>query len=494
MDRAFVRSPRAAAPAVLAAALSASAAILSACAFVPPEGETASVVLSLGGSESRAVDAGWPGGRLPLFSSVSVVVSGPGFDPVERTFADPRGDIEVQVPVGPLRTVAVRAVPDWAAVAAARPEDPRPVLALHYGAAATIPAVLRGSNRVALPLRAVTEIPLPNVGGSQNWHLAFADKVDSSAPTRTMPLAGLTRDSDFEFDRFGRLYVSRFGATGEFGIFRYTDLAQPGEVVSEVQATSLALAQDSGRLYAWYDGDGIFFRLLVLSETDVPLAPYSIGLALPDRYSLAPGGVAAAPDGTVFFPVLDNLDPQNPVRGIARASVGNLQAAAGKTATATVLAFASGLALGLDPVDGVSLEIYDLAWHEGYLYVAAGSRNPYWMSPAANSYCRGKIVQVEAATLALPRELGWRPDAQRLPLDGDPAGTAFFSPVRFLALAPRRLVVADEGFYWDGLVNGNHYVDVDRAIAVDTATWKIDGSRPQGEVAFFESYSSIYVC
>jgi hypothetical protein len=86
-------------------------------------------------------------------------------------------------------------------------------------------------------------------------------------------------------------------------------------------------------------------------------------------------------------------------------------------------------------------------------------------------------------------ETGWNEDA--VPSDGDDA--TFYGPIRFVGLAPKKLYVADEGFYWSG-VGGSALQDVDRVVEIDLEPEAVSGIGQRGAVVFFSKYTDIVLC
>ena len=116
------------------------------------------------------------------------------------------------------------------------------------------------------------------------------------------------------------------------------------------------------------------------------------------------------------------------------------------------------------------LEIRDMTVKDERLYVLAGQNVGYGVPH------HGKLVEIDLSSLLKTRELGWT----SADYPTDPA-TQLYGPQRFIALAPRKLIVADEGSDGSG--------DVDRVVEFDLESWTISDIGLDGVVTFFNSYA-----
>jgi hypothetical protein len=112
------------------------------------------------------------------------------------------------------------------------------------------------------------------------------------------------------------------------------------------------------------------------------------------------------------------------------------------------------------------LNIRDMVVRDDMLYFIVGKNNPYDH--------RGKLVEVDTKTFVKTRELGWSASA----IVSDPS-SQFIGPKRFIALKPRHLVIADEGYF-----EGNQ----NRVVEIDVDQWLISGIGLSNVVDFFSSY------
>jgi len=427
---------------------------LSACApFVSTSGEGAIQIYFGAPTGARALSDP-PFTELPVFSGITIKVSGPGMDPVEFTVDATQTSFTAMVPGGSNRTVELYAPVDWAAtydrLFALYPTNmpALPTLVKAYGATTTIDVV--PGQRVTAVLRlevAETKILLPDAYYSSYLHVA--DGLHPVAAPMVTSLYSYS-NSDYEFDRYGRLLYS----TGTVHRAQNENDSAPGSLV--LSGDSLAFDSASNVLYAWYDGDGT--NLNGYDYGSESPAQYQINE--PSGYSFGIGSVAVDAHGYVYVPLYQYSSEST---GIGKISVG---APSGGYADTQVLAYQPLTALGLeDP-----LEIRDMTVKDGRLYVLAGQNVGYGVPH------HGKLVEIDPSSLQRLRELGWT----SADYPTNPA-TQFYGPQRFIALAPRKLIIADEG--------SNGSTDVDRVVEVDLSDWQIRDIGLDGEVTFFNSYA-----
>ena len=102
------------------------------------------------------------------------------------------------------------------------------------------------------------------------------------------------------------------------------------------------------------------------------------------------------------------------------------------------------------------------------------------------SKSRGKLVAISCSSLSFNFEIGWSGDDNRFPTNSE---KQFFGPRRFLAIAPRKLIIMDDGFIVG--VPYAAYVDKDRMIEIDLEN-RIVAALGQDDSTDFIKYSDIY--
>lgn len=140
---------------------------------------------------------------------------------------------------------------------------------------------------------------------------------------------------------------------------------------------------------------------------------------------------------------------------------------------------------GLAVMDEFSLEVSDMYAADGVLYVAAcqTSTDEY----SSNCYSRGKVIAFDTATMTKLWETGWRGDDVHYPTEKD---ALLVGPRRFVAVSPKKLYVADDGYY---LGDDKLCRDVDRVVEIDTADGTITAMGLDGAVPFFDTFDGTYV-
>jgi hypothetical protein len=439
------------------------AAIALSCAPSPVRQDNGKVTIVLGGSAGgvRALSTGWPDSTLPIFSSVKIKVSANDMADVETTFTSPGNSISLTVPAGNNRLVEISAVPDWVATASARPNAQLPTFAKSYGGSAKVDLTSGGTATAAITLALTeTKILLPDYTTGNT--LQFASELSSSAVIESFQFGGnspyqINSDSDFQFDNRGYLYLN-----GPQGIYRYSRVNGEftSEVVSDWLSGDLAYDAPRNRLYNFYDGDGA--GLLLFDVTESTMTQYEV-VSPDDSYNFSAGSVAVDKDGYIYVPLRRYINDV-PNYYIAKLSLGDLVDIVFGTQLVAIADFES---LGL--TDGTNLQVEDMTVTDGKLYIAAGEHDYY------GTYHRGKIVEVSTSNMAKLREFGW----SNTSLPNAPS-KQFYGPKRFLGLAPRKLIIADEG-----AVSG---VDIDRIAVVDLDSGTISGTYFENAVSFFATY------
>ena len=467
------------------AILTASAASLS-CSSALVERGLSTIVIQTSPPVGRALSGGWTMGEgtLPSFSSITVTVRGSGQDPVVGTFVDPSGAISLTVRPGSGLSVSVSATPDWAATAVRYPDAQLPVLVSGYSGSAVIDAPANATVSATISLApATTRIPVPNPSG--NWQLGVVDSLYSQS-LEMYQVSGLSSDTHFAFDKSGLLYASLpngdVPGVGVFGTHLDTGPYDSIQFNPDYPVGSIALCSASNRIYSLcsVEIEGTFnYYFQFVDLDDETLTPYDVTLDTPyafDEY-IDCGTLAVDALGYLYVPAYES---STETYGILRFSVGE---PSGGTAMAAPVAFASLEELGLGywydgGVAGMvfnSLAIEDMTIANGVLVVALSDINPaqtYDYSSerlAGAAVCRGKIVALGLNPLRYLWETGWRDELDRRPESPDAPG--LFAPRRFLAVAPKRLYLLDEGFYVDvskySAETWYPFEDVDRIVAID---------------------------
>lgn len=435
----------------------ATALIATACApFVSTGGEGAIQIFFGTPTGSRALSDP-PFTELPVFSAITIKVSGSGMEPVEFTVDASQTSFTAMVPGGSDRRIELYAPVDWDATDSMLATiygagiPPQPTLVKAYGATTTLNVV--PGQRVTAVLRlevAETKILLPDAYNSSQLYIADdLHSVPYLADAALDAYSGI----DYEFDRYGRFIYSA-------GSVFYAVNVNAGNPVSlGLQGSNLAYDKSRDWLYSWYDDDGTAFYGYSFVET----SPSPFEISGPSGYGYSSGSVAVDAAGFVYIPVYQN---ETELEGIAKVSI---DAPSGGYAASQVIIFSSLDSLGLAP----PLDIRDMTVKDGKLYVLAGENDSYL------GIHHGKVVEIDLATLTRNRELGWtNSDTPTSP------STQFYGPQRFIALAPRKLIFADEGY--DGTSN------VDRVVEVDLDSWSISAIGLEGAVSFFNDYMYAY--
>lgn len=460
----------------LIATLVATALIATACApFVSTSGEGAIQIFFGTPTGSRALSDP-PFTELPVFSAITIKVSGSGMEPVEFTVDATQTSFTAMVPGGSNRRVELYAPVDWDATVAAYSEyiSLMPTLVKAYGATTTIDVV--PGQRVSAVLKlevAETKILLPDVVAGTVTSVGDLAAVPDVPTDYTN--AGLSQSSDYEFDKYGRLYV-----TGN-NVVRYSYLGDPSPDSSIVGwATSLAMDKQRNRLYMIGDGSLAFADL-----SSAP--PVIVSIALPNGYYLGSNGLAVDGDGSVY---VDGYDPSDSP-SIIKLSIGS---PVGSNAISVVLSSIVLESLHLTYFEAgyqYPFSIQDMTVTDSILYVLASDMNAPSGGPSSgfdtSSKSRGKLVAISCASLSFVFELGWSGDANRFPANPQ---TQFFGPRRFVAVAPRKLIILDDGFTV-GVIPYYPYVDQDRVIEIDLDDQSVVAIGQDG-VTDYIKYSSFY--
>lgn len=470
------------------AILAASAASLS-CSSALVERGLSTIVIQTSPPVGRSLSGGWTMGEetLPSFSSITVTVRGSGQDPVVGTFADPSGAISLTVRPGSGLSVSVSATPDWEATAVRYPDAQLPVLVSGYSGGAVVDAPANGTVSATVSLApAATRIPVPNPNG--DLKLGVADSL-SSQSLSTYDLVDVTIDSQVAFDKSGLLYVSMYGNVGVFG----AALGNPYSTVQfEYDIMDFALCSATNRVYGVYSSDGYVVRFVDLDDAE-PTAADAMSM---DAYQIQQGGIAVDALGYLYVPA---YELSTEASGILRFSVGE---PLNGIAEATPIAFATSEDLGLgywyDNGDAgtvfSAMDIQDMTIANGVLVIALTEMYPYTYDDlgAPDPVGRGIVVGIDPNSLKRIWTCAEIDDLS--PNYPDDPTTQLYGPMRFLAVAPKRLYVLDAGFTWSGVTN-TYLENVTRAVAIDLETGAIAETGLNGQVDYFETdYSTYYLC
>ena len=449
-------------PAILAVIVAAFS--VASCASHVSKSASGTIKLTLGGG--RGLEAGWPGGTVPAFSSVVVSVSAADMDTITKTVSGSTGNITLELPAGKDRLVQVEAVPSAGGGA--------PYFALAYAGSATVDLEEGKTTTAAIALTlAKTKILLPDVS---MMYLYTADSM-TGARSSIGYYNYYGEYSDFEFDQYGRVYM-----LGMSGFNRNADLEMTGHdsiTPGNCDDYGLAFAPSQNRLYYFYDTDNNELQYADISQAE----PVGVWVYHPSEVMYFQRVVAADEAGSVYACSFMEVANQEKV---VKMNVGSETAG---YADATQLLSVPYSDIGLTS-GGAPLTVQDLYAKDGVLYIAASEVNAADLYPADNAFSRGKVIALRTSDFSKLWETGWSGDANKLPTN--PA-TQFYGPVRFVAIAPKRVYVADDGFSWDGLKGGLHYTDVDRVVELDAETGTFQAIGLDGAVSFFSEYSGTYV-
>ena len=447
-----------------AMSLAAAAAllVLASCELALGPRSEGTIVLNLGGGPSSRAFSDPPFRGLPVFSSVTVTVSGSGMPTASQTVPGTATSVTLQVPAGPARKVEVYAVPDWAATALQVP-DPLPTLAKAYGGTAIVDVAGGQKANVSMDMDVVeTKIVLPDSWGNSK----IADTMGGPSNV-VVGFPSISPDSDFEFDRYGRLYVTSADGMDRFRDFGGSD----AEYNLEYANMRIAYDMKNERMYFLYDSEGFSVRYLDLREGLVydVIAPPNVTIQGWDQNY----GLAVDDDGFVYVGAT-YVPEAIAFNAIVKLAIGTPGA---ETADSQLAGYASHVALGLEQEDGYFLIVQDMRVQEGSLYIAAGEHGPEYINSTLH---HGKIVQVRLSDMSKVREIGW---SETTPIPNP--STQLYGPKRFLAIMPRKLIVADEGFIYVDVTR----VEIDRVVEVDLESWSLSRIGLEGEVTFFATYA-----
>lgn len=455
-----------------AAALLAMSLILASCAAFGARGGTGTVRVALGGGTGAKAGNVNPG-FLPIFTSLTVTVSGPDMSPVSATVSLDNVTIDatnyqtferllsasLEVPAGSGRVVEIYAVPDWDLTelyySLMTPTNAYnyPTFVKAYGGSSTVNVNASGTTNVSIRLEAAeTKILLPDSAENASYIYA-ADSVFDTAPAQTQVY--LDSGRDLEFDRYGYLYASDAD-----GIMKYSNPEDPDGSDTDhsgLPETDSPLAYDKTNdqfYFYYYDIDANYLRNS-LTNSNIIFADSS--------WSFRDFSLAVDPSGYVYASL--NNAGYGPC--IARLSV------SGTTATVVAAASYESLGLTVGMVEISQLTVSDMQVKDGRLYIAAGEHQPN------SSLHHGKIVEARLSDLAWLREIGWADATETTPIP-DPS-KHFYGPTRFVALAPRKLIFADEGIIGDT-------IDINRVVEVDLDTWSVSGVSAELSLTLFANY------
>jgi hypothetical protein len=456
--------------------------------------KTATIVIATSpATGSRALTDGWPMGGLPVFSDITVSV----LDSDGNEMLLPRepvvsgNSITVTVVAGKNLTLVVDAAPDWDATAAAYDtyEGGFPMLVNMYSGRKIFSVNAGATTAVTIELATGgTKILLPMLSSVASSALGIADSFTSSTINTTYDFSDLSIQSYFSYDRYGHLLLSRNDT-----VYAYSDLSSAfASYYFGSGLTDIVLSEASNRLYGLLESDGFILEFLDLDDSE----PVAASITIPSGYSLSGYGVAADGLGRVYVPAYYDASNSD---GILRLSVddldGTLTAASGFVSLESIGLQYTVYYVGGD-IGTETLQIEDMRVVNGILYILGSQvTSSYSISGISsdNAYSRGKIVAVDTSTMKKLWETGWN-SSRNFP-SSDTDSSIFAGPRRFVAMAPKRLYVLDDGFGWldHGLSETIDVSEVNRVIEIDTARGAIVSSTIfTGEYSVVPDYLYLY--
>jgi len=276
--------------------------------------------------------------------------------------------------------------------------------------------------------------------------LNTADSISDAGSTASSIF--FTKDYDLEYDRYGYLYLSNQGGIVQY----YAPEDADGNFASgHLGAPVCPLAYDkTNDQFYFFDSN---YDLYVSSDGAASISLSDSNFTSWWDYVLAvdkSGYVYASAGGGAETPYIVKLSVSGSV--------------------ATVVASVPYSSLGLSDGTYGNLALEDMTVKDGKLYIAAAEHYDDSGSPLHH----GKIVEVELSDLSKSREIGWSSTTPTNPQ------TQFYGPSRFIAIAPRKLIVSDEGF---------DSGQIDRVVEVDLDSWTIDQIQDvSSSVNFFNTY------
>jgi hypothetical protein len=317
--------------------------------------------------------------------------------------------------------------------------------------------------RVTAVLRlevAETKILLPDISPDlpNNYTVYFADSISDPGPY-TGSILGNSNSSDFEFDRVGRLFTL-LGATSPTINLSINGTTTGIVPLTGINGDSFGMDRRHNKLYVLSNA-GYSLSVVDLSNSLIVATSVDLGST---GYWYENGSIAVDADGYVYVP--------GGTEATVGATNGIMRIDASNPSAPRVLKLEGYEQLGLGYYVASTfyqLPIKDMSIVDGMLYVLLNNADSVYLPDY-----RGKLVEIDIATLTKAREMGWSSVA---PIT-DPA-TQFYGPQRFLAIKPRSLVFADEGF---------DSADIDRLIEVNLDLWTIAGIKTGGTINFFNQY------
>lgn len=449
---------------ILAAAAALLVLVLGSCELALGPRTEGTIILNLGGGPSSRAFSDAPFDGLPVFSSVTVTVSGSGMPTASQTVPGTAASVTLQVPAGPARKVEVYAVPDWAATAALI-LDPLPTLAKAYGG--TVIVDVAGGQKVGVSMDmgvVETKIVLPDPLNGNS--IKVAESIETIGVLTPFSI-GLGSEGRAGFDRYGRILYS--DTTNSWLLSR----TNPGEVSETAGFGNGPFAFDPGRnrLY-YYDGSLRFRDFTTLEYIDI---------TIPGSWSPDGQGMAVDEDGYLYTVFMQSED-RYLVKLRITEPVWDVEV---WISDAIVVASARYDTIGL----GTNLNIGDMAVADDKLFVVAYEINAYYSMLPEDAISRGKIVAIERSTLSRLMDYGWTSD----PIPPSDTTSMLFGPRRIIAIVPKKLVVADDGFWWNGAHFSEALEDRNGVAVLNTETGELTRTEVAG-IQFIESFSTIFVC
>jgi hypothetical protein len=416
--------------------------------------------------EGGGIPTGWPGDALPAFSSITVKVSGSDMSPVTATATGYAGSLSIQVPAGSGRLVELTAVPASGSTA--------PIFAKSYFGSTTADLSEGQTTSVTIKLAlSETKLILPGRESAESpFTLRMADSLKSaiSSPFAEEP-------NGIAIDQYGRLFVSN----SDGYVRRLTNLTGAPDLLGPFPAYPGPMAYDAARnrLYVYCTPPEQGDPQLTFVDLSVSTSAYST-VMIPEGYytyrEYYP--IAVDNDGYLYIGLWNNEE----TFGIAKLAV----TGSGQDFVPSAVV---GFATDFGSSDMYWGNIADITVKDGILYLALSDQveSDY----PENLLSRGKVVAMDTSTMGKLWETGWVGNQAQFPSPAD-RNKQFVSPIFFVATAPRKLYVADHGFYWGGGTEDGYLENVSRVIELDLDTKSFTDVGLDGTI-FIKDFSSQFV-
>jgi hypothetical protein len=245
-------------------------------------------------------------------SAVSLVVTGPGMNPVKSYFSPVPGSITVEVPAGKDRLFELVAYVD--------PASPSAVIS--FKGTATANLVAGESESIELEMVVgETKLVIPDLQGSIGTSRLV--QIDDLSGAGWVELVGTDvgwgtnfRPYDVDFDSQGRIYVANYNALAGYGrAFRIDDIAGTNFTTFPDKATQImTVAVDRYNDYLYYASSSALWRVELDGTNDTTLTPITgiqtfRGMAVADNGFLYVAGTNPLGNAAVFRydPIAQNV-------------------------------------------------------------------------------------------------------------------------------------------------------------------------------------------